>query len=111
MLKPKVLALDPMTYTNEQMDLIKQGLMPADQDDRWYCNWDGTKLLWARSWTGYVTFEVVITFKDGLWHRGECLVESDQERYHASDEESAQTLDVLINELLLHIYTHRRTRH
>jgi hypothetical protein len=99
--KRTYVALD-RKFSADEMRKIKLGLMPQQQEDKWFLYWDDSRLWMHRSWTGFCLF--VVRFEadgDGARMVG-AEVNREPEQYSATDDErDAQMISYLIDVLLL----------
>jgi hypothetical protein len=46
------------TFSPDEMNLIKRGLVPEEMEDKWFIYWKDGTLFFHRSWTGYCLYAV-----------------------------------------------------
>ena len=89
-------------FTEEEYDLIRQGVIPKVMEDRWFIFLEEDVLYIHRSWTGFCIYQVSLK-KDGEQYRVvEVLVNRDSSQYPATDDQfNAKLLNSLIDHFLL----------
>jgi hypothetical protein len=96
------LSLD-RTFTQAEMGRIKQGLVPAEMEDKWFVYFDSNALYFHRSWTGICIYVVQFTENKDSWHMTEADVNRDSEQHKATDDKhDSQMISYLVDVLLLH---------
>ncbi len=90
------------SFSAEEMRLIKRGLMPQQQEDKWFIYWAQGTLWMHRSWTGYCVYSVRFE-PDGYGQRMvSALVNREPEQYSELDDSlDARRIPYLIDFLLL----------
>lgn len=82
-------------FTKEQLDILRQGHIPEEMEDKWFWYMEENTLFCHRSWTGYCIFVAEIDVENDLLH---VTVNQDPEQYTNYDLQScAETLDDLLN--------------
>lgn len=84
------------TYTKEQMDNMKKGLIPQEMEDKWFVYFDESemKLYFHRSWTGNCVYILQFEEVGGDDSEGQQFlatrveVNRDPEQYTCTDDES-----------------------
>ncbi len=90
------------TYTGEEMEKIRKGLVPEVMEDKWFIYWKDGKLFFHRSWTGFCIYVVRFAEQDGLWRMVQAEVNRDPGQYReTSDERDAEMIPFLVDALLL----------
>lgn len=101
----KKLALDA-AYAPIDSILIARGFVPNDMDDRWFISLDGASLIFRRSWTGFVIFQIETAWRGASLYLGAVTVNRDPDQYGGTDDAAdIETLKLLINAHLLHAPT------
>ena len=68
-------------FTKEQMESLRRGNIPQQQEDKWFWYMDGNTLYAYRSWTGVCMY--IITFSGDGYHK--VVVNRDPEQYLCID--------------------------
>ena len=91
------------SFSQAEMDRIKQGLIPAQMEDKWFIYFDNNTLYLHRSWTGYCIYVVRFSDKGDSWHMTEADVNRDPDQHKATDDKhDSQMISYLVDVLLLH---------
>ena len=91
------------TFSEEAMAQIRGGLIPEQQEDKWFIYWNDDALFFHRSWTGYCIYVVHFAKERGLWKMTKAEVNRNSEQYSEnSDDKDAEMISYLMNVLLLH---------
>src|SRR5215510_462114 len=90
------------TFTDEEYELIRKGVIPKSMDDRWFIFLEDDVLYLHRSWTGFCVYQVSFK-KDGAQYRVvEALINRDPSQGSATDDGyDVDLLNYLIDEFLL----------
>ena len=87
-------------FSGSEYERLAQGLIPQTMEDKWFIYLEGLELLFHRSWTGQVVYQVTLReVADG--YGVERAVCSDEILERSEDEYQAKLLDFLIGNLLL----------
>jgi hypothetical protein len=93
-------------YSAEEMDQIREGLVPEEMEDKWFIVWDGTWLRAHRSWTGYCIYELSFFPIDGGYAVAQAWANRNPAQYAPPDEaRDAHLLVWLIDVHLLGRYS------
>lgn len=96
------IALD-RSFTADEMDLIRQGVVPEEMEDKWFVYWEDDTLFFHRSWTGICVYIVRFARECDTWRMVEAVVNRDPEqRREGRDEDDGQMISFLVDVLLLH---------
>jgi len=89
------------TYTIDEFNRIKKGIIPQSSDDKWFVYFEEPWLYVHRSWTGYGIYLVRFQTTDGGAHIVEGFVSRDPEQYrgYRSEKLESQYLKMFINNL------------
>ena len=84
------------------MDSIRQGLIPAEMEDKWFVYWADAVLYFHRSWTGCCIYVVRFVADGEGWRMTEAQVNRDPEQYCETDDAAdVRMVSFLIDRLLL----------
>jgi hypothetical protein len=90
------------TFTKQQFDQMKRGLIPEQMEDKWFIYYEDGWLHFHRSWTGYCIYQIQFWERDSDFAVAQILVSRDLEQYREStDEYDLLLLKYLIDRLLL----------
>jgi hypothetical protein len=91
------------TFTEEEYQLLRLGLIPEVMEDKWFIYLDGDWHSFHRSWTGYCIYQVRLAHDDSAYQIAEAWVNRDPAQYTSQDAESDMTTlsSVLIDQFLL----------
>jgi hypothetical protein len=90
------------SYTSSEFELIKQGFVPLDMDERWFIYYEEPWLYFHRSWTGACTYGVRFETSANGASIVESWVSRDSEQYkETSIERDRGICTFLIGTLLL----------
>jgi hypothetical protein len=90
-------------FREQEMELIKAGVVPDQMEDKWFIFWEDGILNFHRSWTGYCIYQLRIEQQEGNWRACELVVNRDSSQYHESDDTyDLRMLVFLVERLLLH---------
>lgn len=91
------------TFSFEDMNRIRLGLIPEAMEDKWFIYWKDDTLFLHRSWTGYCIYVVrFVPVADG-YRMVEADVNRNPDQYKETrDETDAKMIAFLIDLLLLH---------
>ncbi|MCC7426953.1 MAG: hypothetical protein IT557_08625 [Alphaproteobacteria bacterium] len=82
--------------------MIARGFEPAVMEEKWRVNLDGSRLLWRRSWTGNLIYEIEVAWSGDRLRLGRVRVNRDPAQYiQTSDEQDRRLLVYLISVVLL----------
>jgi len=89
-------------FSAQEMERIRQGLIPEQMEDKWFLYWQDDRLFFHRSWTGLCIFVVRFAPEGESYRMLEAEVNRDPEQYgQTSDDEDAHMISTLIDLLLL----------
>lgn len=85
------------TYSDAERDAIAEGVVPGDQDDRWFVYTEDDRVHIHRSWTGHEIFSARLERDGDRWKVAEAYVnrDPDQREGGGGGEELAHMLDHL----------------
>ncbi len=90
-------------FNDQEMDQIKQGLIPEQMEDKWFIYWEKNKLYFHRSWTGNCIYVAHFTDNDNGARMVRADINRDPEQYSETDDEhDGRMISYLIDVLLLH---------
>lgn len=90
------------SFSAEEMDLIHNGLIPEQMEDKWFVYWKDDTLYFHRSWTGFCVYIVRFSIENDTYRMIEADVNRDQEQYsETSDQLDVAMISYLIDVLLL----------
>ncbi len=104
-LAPRSMARIPYcaTFSEQECEGIRRGLIPVEMEDRWFIFWEGDSLFVHRSWTGFCVYRVVFQVTANSAVVASAAVCTDARQYHrGSDQYEVAFLDSLIRGALLH---------
>ena len=91
------------TFSQEDMERIRRGLIPEQMEDKWFIYWKDDALFFHHSWTGFCIYVVRFAAVSGSWKMIEAEVNRNPEQYsEISDERDAKMISYLVDVLLLH---------
>jgi hypothetical protein len=89
-------------WSDEAWQVIRQGIMPRDMDDRWIAFVEDDRLYLHRSWTGYGVYEAGFVRNQDGWIIAELVVCGDRSRYRRStDAYESAYVEFIISAVLL----------
>ena len=91
---PKSISLK-ILFTPRQFNLIKQGLIPHQMEDKWFIFYENGFLYMHRSWTGFGMYKAEIIKKDGYYAIDEIIAERNKEKNSNEDDEVDR--DIFVN--------------
>jgi hypothetical protein len=102
-------ALGPMepfpyaaSFSPDQYETIRRGLIPEVMEDKWFIYWEDHALFFHRSWTGHGIYRVRFRVAGDRFEVAEATVATGVDYYRrTSDEDEAALVDFLIRGLLL----------
>lgn len=102
MLESKALLQFERTFSLEEYQRIKLGLIPQVMEDKWFIYLEDDWLYFHRSWTGFCNFQLHIEPADDAYKVIEVWVNRDIEQYKNTDDNyDTKLLIFLIDRLLL----------
>jgi len=87
------------TFSNQEVDLIKLGLIPEEMEDKWFIYWKDNRLYFHRSWTGIGIYIIHFDFRNDIYHMSS--VEIDGEFYSNYNGAHEKLISSLIDNLML----------
>jgi len=91
------------TFSKQEMKRIRNGLVPEQQEDKWFVYWKENTLFFHRSWTGYCVYVVRFATEGKNFRMVEADVNRDSKQYSETDDgRDAEMISYLIDVLLLH---------
>jgi len=91
------------TFTADEADLLRRGLVPGEMEDKWFIFWECDSLFLHRSWTGQGVYQVDFRQAGNLLEVTRALVTVGTLHYRrGTDQDEVALLDFLIRGLLLH---------
>jgi hypothetical protein len=91
------------TFSPQEMERIRRGLLPRQMEDKWFIYWQDGSLFFHRSWTGYCIY--IVRFAAAGKHDRMIAadVNRDSKQYsETNDKRDAAMISYLIDVLLLH---------
>lgn len=93
------------SFTPFESWLIWRGFTPRSMDDKWFIYNEASRLVFRRSWTGFVIFEVDARWRGDRLHLGRVTVNRDEAQYkEQSIENDLSLLNEVISGILLAQY-------
>jgi hypothetical protein len=90
------------TFSEEQFETMRRGLIPDVMEDKWFVYYDSGWLNFHRSWTGYCIYQARCRQLDSKVLIDKVFVSRDPEQYSVRmDKYDLQLLRYLIDRLLL----------
>jgi hypothetical protein len=90
------------TFSEQEYDVIRRGLVPVEMEDRWFIFWEEASLFVHRSWTGFCVYQVAFQVTANSAAVISATVCTDATQYHrGSDQYEVAFLDSLIRGALL----------
>jgi len=94
------IALD-RTFSSEEMEIIRRGVLPEEMEDRWFVYWQNDCLYFHRSWTGFCIFVVRFIQENACYRIVGAEVNRDKEQYDIlGDEKDKKYISELIDDIL-----------
>lgn len=85
------------SLSNEDIELIKEGFLPKEMEDKWFMYYEDDKLFIHRSWTGYCIYIVDMSEMNKL----KVIVNRDPEQHKETDVERDKIMvNIQLNSLL-----------
>ena len=91
---PKTISLK-IHFTPRQFNLIKQGLIPKQMEDKWFIFYENRFLYMHRSWTGFGIYKAEIIKKGEFYAFDEFMTERNKEKNSNEDDEADK--DIFVN--------------
>ncbi|MDE2980309.1 MAG: hypothetical protein OXU74_03855 [Gemmatimonadota bacterium] len=89
-------------FSPDDMDRIRNGLIPVVMEDKWFIYWRDEALYFHRNWTGNCTYVVHFTSEGEEWRMVRAEVNRDYEQYQCTnDDYDTEMISYLIDALLL----------
>ena len=82
-------------FTERQFNIIKQGLIPKQMEDKWFIFFENNILYMHRSWTGYGMYRAEIIRNGNIYAIDELSVERNKEKNSNEDDEVDK--DIFVN--------------
>jgi hypothetical protein len=96
-----LISLD-QTYSPFDSWMIARGFVPTVMEEKWFVYMESGRLLFRRSWTGILIYDVEATWRGDQLYLGQVRVNRDAEQYGETDDEyDRRLLDYLIVVVLL----------
>jgi len=67
--------------------MIARGFVPTVMEEKWFIYTESGRLLFRRSWTGILIYDVEATWRDDQLYLGQVRVNRDPEQYDETDDE------------------------
>jgi hypothetical protein len=67
--------------------MIARGFVPTAMEEKWFIYMDRGRLLFRRSWTGILIYDVEATWHDDQFYLGQVRVNRDPEQYRETDDD------------------------
>jgi len=91
------------TFTVEEIDTIRKGLIPREMEDKWFIYWEEDTLFFHRSWTGFCMYIVHFLEEKDKYSLISADINRDPDQYkETSNERDVEMILYLIDILLLH---------
>ena len=91
------------TFTVEEIDTIRKGLIPREMEDKWFIYWEDDTLFFHRSWTGFCMYIVHFLEEKDKYSLISADINRDPDQYkETSNERDMKIILYLIDVLLLH---------
>ncbi len=89
-------------FSQEQVVLIREGLIPEEMEDKWFIYWKKGTLYFHRSWSGFCIYAVRFQLEGDQWRMFEADVNRDPEQYDEQrDSHDTAMISYLIDVLIL----------
>ena len=75
------------TYSPFDSWMIARGFVPMVMEEKWFVYMEGGRLLFRRSWTGILIYDVEATWRGDHLYLGQVRVNRDPEQYGETDDE------------------------
>lgn len=86
--------------TNEDINILQNGFLPQEMEDKWFVYCDNNRLYIHRSWTGFCIY--IVSFASDQYHH-EVIVNRDVNQYKETNIHRDQlNLTILLNSLTGH---------
>jgi hypothetical protein len=91
------------TFSRQEMNRIRRGLVPEQMEDKWFIYWKDNTLFFNRSWTGLCLYVVRFASEGDSCRMIEADLNRDPKQYkETSAERDAEMIYYLVDVLLLH---------
>jgi len=101
-LKRAAVRLDK-AFSQNEMDIIRRGLIPAQMEDKWFVFWEHDTLFFHRSWTGLCIYVAHFDCSGDSCRMVGAEVNREPAQYEGtSDQQDAEMISYLVDVLLLH---------
>ncbi len=91
------------TFSADEADLLRKGLVPGEMEDKWFIFWESDSLFFHRSWTGQGVYQVDFRRAGNQLEVTRAVVTAGSFHYRrGTDQDEVALLDFLIRGLLLH---------
>lgn len=91
------------TFSSQEMEHIRRGLVPEQMEDKWFIYWQDDSLFFHRSWTGFCIYVVRFAPEGDRYKIVEADVNRDHVQYKETDDErDTRMILYLVEVLLLH---------
>jgi hypothetical protein len=89
-------------FSEQQFELIRQGAIPEDMDDKWFAFFEEPELFLHRSWTGFLIYRVTFAREGDQYVAATSSVLDNKDRYRRKPvQQEVEFLDFLVHRLLL----------
>ena len=89
-------------FSREEIDHIRQGVIPEVMEDKWFIYWKDDALFFHRSWTGFCIYVVRFAADGDTRRMIRADVNRDRRQYGETDDDrDARLISYLIDVLLL----------
>ena len=104
--KPKYIETS-IAISNEQFEIIKQGLIPEAMEDKWFIYYTRGVIHFFRSWTGYEIYRATLQKSNAGYLISGLQVETNENKYRCdSDEAEIASFLSLFENVLFPFHTH-----
>jgi hypothetical protein len=73
------------TFSGEEYEVIRNGIIPKAMEDKWFIFLEGDSLHFHRSWTGAEIYCIRLQHEEDQWRVSDSWVNRDPEQYKGSD--------------------------
>lgn len=90
------------TYTRDELERIKEGLVPQEMEDKWFIYFEEPWLFLHRSWTGHCIYQVRFEIDPDKARAVEIQINEDASQFNSSDKNyNLRLASFLIDNMLL----------
>jgi len=89
------------TYSVEESNRIRKGLIPGEMEDKWFIYWENNTLFFHRSWTGHCIYVAHFIYEGDILKIISADVNRDPEVYKETDDSRDKEMVLYLIDILL----------